>query len=433
MDLLTLVRLGIRNLTRQKRRFALLIASVGLGFLIITVMNAVSGGMTRSINLSAARHYAGHLFVLGHQKVPYYTPVIRDDRALIEAVAAADIEPRLVVRRTNYFERGMLYFAGSSARQKRITGVDWSVEEEIFRRMDFISGGVDNLAGSNGILISEPIAETLNVRVGDDILVQVETVSGQRNTGVFVLRGIFRDSSIFGYYSSFVDLRRLNRLIGLGDDEYTVLGLYLDDLRHAESAAQWLYRELSSRVAMFPPVDTQPDLWAHLDKQWDGVKYAVLTLDGYLYQVRDLLSAFDAAAYFLMALVVGMVMIGITVTYRVIVFERTREIGTMRALGMSRSYVVALFLVEAVILALAAMLIGGIGALLSLIAVSSLSFDWIPGFEIFMERGHIAPFLPLHLAILNVVIICVVTLVAAWAPSRSAARVEPSEALRTDV
>lgn len=433
MDLLTLVRLGIRNLTRQKRRFALLIASVGLGFLIITVMNAVSGGMTRSINLSAARHYAGHLFVLGHQKVPYYTPVIRDDRALIEAVAAADIEPRLVVRRTNYFERGMLYFAGSSARQKRITGVDWSVEEEIFRRMDFISGGVDNLAGSNGILISEPIAETLNVRVGDDILVQVETVSGQRNTGVFVLRGIFRDSSIFGYYSSFVDLSRLNRLIGLGDDEYTVLGLYLDDLRHAESAAQRLYRELSSRVAMFPPVDTQPDLWAHLDKQWDGVKYAVLTLDGYLYQVRDLLSAFDAAAYFLMALVVGMVMIGITVTYRVIVFERTREIGTMRALGMSRSYVVALFLVEAVILALAAMLIGGIGALLSLIAVSSLSFDWIPGFEIFMERGHIAPFLPPHLAILNVVIICVVTLVAAWAPSRSAARVEPSEALRTDV
>jgi putative ABC transport system permease protein len=433
MDLLTIVRLGIRNLTRQKRRFALLIASVGLGFLIITVMTAVSGGMTRSINLSAARHYAGHLFVLGHQKVPYYTPVIRDDRALIEAVEAADIDPRLVVRRTNYFERGMLYFAGSSARQKRITGVDWSVEKEIFRRMDFVSGGVDNLAGSNGILISEPIAETLNVRVGDDVLVQVETVSGQRNTGVFVLRGIFRDSSIFGYYSSFVDLSRLNRLIGLGDDEYTVLGLYLDDLRNAESAAQRLHRELSSRVRMFPPVDTQPDLWAHLDTQWDGVKYAVLTLDGYLYQVRDLLSAFDAAAYFLLLLVVGIVMVGITATYRVIVFERTREIGTMRVLGLSRGGVVALFLVEALLLALTAMLIGAIGAVIAISGLACLSFDWIPGFDIFMERGHIAPFLPPRLAILNVVIICALTLAAAWAPSRSAGRVDPAVALRTDV
>jgi putative ABC transport system permease protein len=432
MDLSTFLRLGSRNLVRQRRRFVLLVVSIGLGFLIITVMNALSGGMIRSINISAARHYAGHLFVLGHQKVPYYTPVIRDHRALMEAVEAAGLDPQLVVRRTNYFERGMLYFGGSSARQKRITGVDWSVEEEIFRRMEFVSGGVDNLAGSNGILISEPIADTLNVRVGDDILVQVETVSGQRNTGVFMLRGVFRDSSIFGYFSSYVDLRRLNRLIGLADDEYTVLGLYLKDLRLAENAAQRLHRELSSRVAVFPPVATQSDLWRHLDEQWEGVKYAVLTLDGYLYQVRNLLSAFDAASYFLLSLVVGIVMIGITVTYRVIVFERTREIGTMRALGLSRGGVVALFLVEALLLALAAMLVGGIGALLSLRALSCLSFDWIPGFEIFMERGRIAPFLPPKLAVVNVAIVCAVTLAAAWIPARSAARVDPAQALRAD-
>jgi len=128
-----------------------------------------------------------------------------------------------------------------------------------------------------------------------------------------------------------------------------------------------------------------------------------------------------------------MVMIGITVTYRVIVFERTREIGTMRALGMSGGYVVALFLVEALLLALTAMVVGAIGAVIVITGLARLSFDWIPGFEIFMERGHIAPFLPLRLAIINVVIIFAVTLAAAWAPSRSAGRVEPAVALSTDV
>ena len=162
MNLRTVVWLGLRNLTRQKRRFALLVASVGIGFLIMTVLNALSGGMSRSINLSAARHYGGHLFVLGHQKLPYYTPVIRDHEALLQAVAAADIDPRRMVRRTNYYERGMLYFAGSSARQKRITGVDWTAEAEVFRALQFVSGGFQDLASGDGILLSEAAAGLLD-------------------------------------------------------------------------------------------------------------------------------------------------------------------------------------------------------------------------------------------------------------------------------
>jgi putative ABC transport system permease protein len=157
-----------------------------------------------------------------------------------------------------------------------------------------------------------------------------------------------------------------------------------------------------------------------------------LTLDGYLYQVRDLLVVFAAASYFLLSLIVGLVMIGITVTYRVIVVERTKEIGTMRALGLPREAVVTLFLVEALLTALAAMLAGGIGALLCLRALSSLSFDWIPGFEIFMEQGHIAPYLPLQVVAVNVLIVCAVTLLAAWVPARLAARVKPALAQRSE-
>ena len=104
----------------------------------------------------------------------------------------------------------------------------------------------------------------------------------------------------------------------------------------------------------------------------------------------------------------------------------------MRALGMPRATVAALFLAEALLLALAALSVGGIGALLALQGVSRLSFDWIPGFDIFMERGRIAPFLPPKVALLNVAAICAVTLAAAWAPAWRAARVDPAQALRAD-
>ena len=58
------------------------------------------------------------------------------------------------------------------------------------------------------------------------------------------------------------------------------------------------------------------------------------------------------------------VAVGITNTFRMVVYERTREIGTMRALGFQRSQTRLLFLVEALLLSLSGVTAGMILAVI---------------------------------------------------------------------
>ena len=85
------------------------------------------------------------------------------------------------------------------------------------------------MQGSNGILISNVTAKQLGARVGDDVILEVDTVTGQRNTASLVVKGVFKDASIFGAYTSYVDLELLSSLIGLAPGEYTTFGIYLHD------------------------------------------------------------------------------------------------------------------------------------------------------------------------------------------------------------
>ena len=77
-----------------------------------------------------------------------------------------------------------------------------------------------------------------------------------------------------------------------------------------------------------------------------------------LEQLKNLLDAFLGCTYFVLVIFLVIVMIGILNTYRVIVYERTREIGTMRAIGMQAGDVRRIFLYEAAALAVIASAVG---------------------------------------------------------------------------
>jgi putative ABC transport system permease protein len=89
-------------------------------------------------------------------------------------------------------------------------------------------------------------------------------------------------------------------------------------------------------------------------------------------------------------MIILVVLAAVVVTYRVVLHDRRREIGTMLAVGFPRPWIVSVLVAEAAILLLAGMAAGGLLSLAITRAVSLLSFDWIPGFEIFMQGGRLA-------------------------------------------
>jgi putative ABC transport system permease protein len=117
---------------------------------------------------------------------------------------------------------------------------------------------------------------------------------------------------------------------------------------------------------------------------------------------------------------------GVVNTQYISVLERTREIGLMKALGMSRRSVSRLFIIEAT-------WIGFIGALLgSAIAVGAgtLLNPWI---STKLGFGHekLLIFKPIQIVIL-IAFLMLITTVAGLLPARKAARLDPIEALRTE-
>jgi putative ABC transport system permease protein len=130
-----------------------------------------------------------------------------------------------------------------------------------------------------------------------------------------------------------------------------------------------------------------------------------------------------------MGLVLAVVVILATAnTMTMSVFERTREIGTLLAIGMERSSIRTLFLLEGILLGLIG---SAVGAVLSLLLRAALNASGImlpppPG----ATRGNVlhVDFIPLAYGI-GFAVMSLTLLVAAWWPARRASRLNPVEAL----
>ena len=122
------------------------------------------------------------------------------------------------------------------------------------------------------------------------------------------------------------------------------------------------------------------------------------------------------------------VVLGVVNTYRVVVFERTREIGTMRAMGMQKPAVVRLFLLEAGMLAVVASTLGVAIGLGALVLLSAFDLSWLPGFDVFLSNGRIAWSMAPGAMLAVALLMLVAVLAAAMGPSSRAASIEPVQA-----
>jgi ABC-type lipoprotein release transport system permease subunit len=125
------------------------------------------------------------------------------------------------------------------------------------------------------------------------------------------------------------------------------------------------------------------------------------------------------------------IQVGVVNTLRMTIKERTREIGTMRAIGMPRRDVHTLFMLETLFLSVAACAVGVALAFAGMAVLGRLTFDLEDNpMGMLLVNGH-PHFLPtLGGTALYVALILAIAAVTAWFPARRAARLSPSDALR---
>jgi putative ABC transport system permease protein len=428
-------RIAFRNLSRQKKRSFLLGGAIAFGILIITLVNSFTAGVVENVQENFSHFLAGHIFLSGYEKSPSgrVINVIRDDEALAAAVRQiAQNELRYIAKRSSL--NGVLIFEGENSRQQ-IVGVNWDEERYLKERLVLRDGTIDNvLAEPRSLVLNEKVAKRLGVAVGETLLVQVQTVTGQQNVGEFVLAATSVDTGIFSGMSAYGHREHVNTLINIEPQEYITLGIFLEDMGRMEVEAQRLYQALQGRVSLFPrasgPQAMRSLMTEMAEEQWEGTRYQLSTISDYLEPLNQIASTLNIVGLVVVLILFVIIMVGITNTFRMIIYERTREIGTMRALGLQQGSVRGLFLLEALFLGLGGVLVGLAGAFVAGLVLSLINFGTDNQFFVILREGHLSfKVLPAQL-VGNVAIVAVLTLLAALVPAGRAARLRPADALR---
>jgi putative ABC transport system permease protein len=139
---------------------------------------------------------------------------------------------------------------------------------------------------------------------------------------------------------------------------------------------------------------------------------------------------FGAIFSFIAILIGAIVLFTVGNTMSAAVVERTVEIGTLRAMGLRRTGIRRLFVVEGLLLGLAGAALGSLTAILFAAAINHMGLTWTPPGHVDPVHLNVRVWGEMHLLVATAVGLTVVTVLSAWWPARRAAAVEIVEALR---
>lgn len=420
--------LAPKSLLGRRRRFFFLTLAVAFGFFIMTLTTGMTEGLLQAVRDKGAFYFSGNINVQAMTSGGVFTNI---DQKLLSAAVKSSLPGAVYGFRTiDYTAEAQLFYHGASVRQRRLIGVDWQSERDEVKSLYFSQGTAPQNEGGDAILISDTAAKRLGAKLGDTLTVMARGNKG-RNTAPFVIRGIFRDSSLFGY-AAYISREGLNDLLALPEDYATDLSVYLPrGLAEHDSAAR-LRDRIAQDLPAFPLVLSRQQKETFSSQSWQGIKYMVFDLDAHLSDIKTALDAIQTVCYVILAVFLFIVLIGISNTYRVVVYQRSSEIGTMRALGLSKKGAVLVLVEEAGILAAFASLLGLAFGSAVLWLLSCFDLSSKRSLDMFLLRGHLAWALDGRIVLLIFVIVCLTTLMAAWLPARKAASIEPVEAMRDE-
>ena len=217
------LKMGLRSiLYRHKQYLSLfLVCMFGVGVSLFCLFSV--RGMLSALEDKARIYYGGDLQFIGGWGLDQ--PVSNT-----ELLVPFFPEDAVIAERFDFnAEYAALFFEGTGVRQRVIKGVNFEKEKKLFANFNYIEGSAEGVYGTNGILLSEPIAKMLEVHVGDEVTFMLRNSSWQINTIPVIVKGIFRDSSLFGMYTSYMDIKLLSDAYGYSTDYCNRICIMLPD------------------------------------------------------------------------------------------------------------------------------------------------------------------------------------------------------------
>jgi putative ABC transport system permease protein len=425
--------ISFMNLVEHGRRSSFLGAAIAAVTCLFVLLTALSSGIRHTLLETATTLTTGHLNVGGFFKITSGTagPIVTDYQRIAELVQRELPEVDYIVQRGRGFGK-LVSDRGSTL--AGMSGVDVAAEPGLRDVLQVFEGELSDLAQPNTILLFEQQAKRLDVRVGDALTISATTSRGVANTIDCRVVAIARDAGLLSTFNVFVSAASLRALYQLRPDVTGVLQVYVKPQHLSELAP--VAERLRTVLAAAGYRLLEPDpraYWFKLEnvtsEDWTGQKLDVTTWEDELSFLMWTFSALQALSFLLMVVLISIMVAGIMNTLWIAIRERTREIGTLRAIGMQRFGVMRLFLVEASMLGVLGAVVGVIVGCALTWLLNAANIHAPTSVQLFLMRDTLRLVVEPETLLSSIAMIAFVTGAAAIYPSIRAASRKPVDAM----
>lgn len=426
--------IAARNLRQGGRRVVLLGTAMVLVSMLLVLLDSLAAGLEASMVHSATTLASGHVNVGGFFKVTsgQASPVVVDGPKIRKIVEAEVPELDFQIDRVRGWAR---IVSDRASFWGGLLGIDVAEERGLREVLQITSGSFDALAAPDTLLLFEQQAKRLEVKVGDTVTVSAPTMGGVNNTVDVRVSAIAKDVGMMSAINLFMPKSTIRKLYQMKEEATGAVQVYLKNEADAPAVMERLRPKLEA--ADFKLMDTDPrPFWMKFDtvtgQDWVGQKLDLTTWREEVSFLLWILTGFAALRWLLLGVILLLVVVGIMNTMYMSIRERTREIGTMRAIGMSRGQVLRLFLIEAALLGLFASALGaGLGAAIAAAINAARIQVPMDAFMAILMNDYVYLKLTAGNVGYAVALISAISCFAALRPARRAARMRPVGALHT--
>jgi ABC-type lipoprotein release transport system permease subunit len=407
-----LIQMAWRNIWRSPWRSGVVVGAMALGVWAGVFMMGLAQGVNDARTSAALDDYVGHAQITDSNFVAN-----QDVQALLAQpapwTAALDAHPEV----ESWSERLVLMAvlqAGAASAPVQILAVDPERESRVFTAPRNVVVGE---LSSEGITLGQKLADQLGAGLGDRVVLSFQDVRGEIHTVLFSVEGIYDGvSNLIEGVQVYAPLAALAPEV-LGGDSLAMA-------RGAVHQIHFRVRNLDSLDATVAAVQgAVADPGSTIVRTWRGISPDLSYADEVLAQS---LLLFMAVILFAMAF-------GILNTMLMAILERTRELGMLMAIGLTRRKVFRLVVWETLLLSFAGMPIGLLLGHIT-IAVTSrtgITIDGVDkGLAEFGLQSTIYPVSVPEYYLPIAVLVAVLGLLSSLYPARKALKLNPIESMR---
>jgi ABC-type lipoprotein release transport system permease subunit len=402
------LRLAWRNIWRHRRRTIIIVIAMALSLGMMMWYDGLIAGFNQAIYGNAVKVLGGNIQVHadGYRAKASSTPLLplTDPEAVVKA-ALADSR---VVSATQRINTGGLASSREGAFAVGITGIEPEKEQNVnLAEQHIVAGRNLTSADADAILIGKGLADAMGVQVGDRISLTGRSQHEQMRLRTMTVAGIYDlgmpDIEKRTIYVSLAEAQELYNLPG----QVTEVAIVLKQLGEETSVINVMKPglpgyEIESFEANYPELKSAID-----------TKGGVMTIFSII-----------------IVIIAG---VGILNLLLMAVYERTREIGVLGAMGLKPSQISLLFILEGSLIGLvgtAAGILFGlfINGVLMKVGLDFTSFSTVTSYMALITT-KVYPTWGVDKLLWRALVILVISALAALIPALEASRREPAEAL----